>query len=107
MAKYLQVVALNCTEPEKEGEFNEWYNNIHLPDILETPGFQRATRWENTNPGEGDAKYLALYEIETEDIESTMKALLDNLAVKREAGRTSDLLGPRVLRGTYRQIISI
>ncbi|MFC2014802.1 hypothetical protein ACFLUP_02285 [Chloroflexota bacterium] len=106
MEKYVLVVALNCTDAEKESEFNEWYNTIHLPDVLETPGFLKATRWEHNDPKEGDAKFLALYDIETENIENTMKALQDNLAVKREAGRMSNL-GSRVLMGTYRQVASL
>ena len=55
-----------------------------------------------TDPKEEDAKFLALYEIETDDIQVTMKAMQDNLAVKREAGRISTL-GSRVLMGLYKQ----
>lgn len=106
MEKHIVVVALNCSDPEKEGEFNEWYNTIHLPDVLETPGFVRATRWEHTNPKEGDAKFLALYDVETDDVRATMKALQDNLAVKKEAGRMSNL-SSRVLMGVYKQINSL
>ena len=106
MEKYILVVALNCSDPAKEGEFNEWYNTIHLPDVLETPGFVRATRWEHTAPKEEDAKFLALYDIETDDIQATMKVEQENLAVKREAGRMSNL-GSLVLRGVYKQISSL
>ncbi|MFC1948557.1 hypothetical protein ACFLW0_00045 [Chloroflexota bacterium] len=103
MEKHILVVGLNCSDPAKEDEFNEWYNTIHLPDVLETPGFVRATRWEHTDPKEGDAKFLALYDIETEDIQATMKAMGENLAKKREQGRMSDL-GSRVLMGLYKQL---
>ena len=106
MNKYMLVVGLNCSDPLKEGEFNDWYNNTHLPDVLETKGFVRATRWEHTDPKKEDAKYLALYSIETDDIQATMKDLQDNLAVKRAAGRMSNL-GSRVLMGVYKQIISL
>ena len=37
MAKYILEVRTNCSDPEKEAEYNDWYNNIHLPDVLETP----------------------------------------------------------------------
>ncbi len=106
MEKHILVVAINCSDPAREDEFNEWYDTIHLPDVLETPGFVRATRWEHTDPKEKDAKFLALYDIETDDIQATMKALQDNLAVKREAGRMSNL-GTRVLMGQYKQISSL
>lgn len=103
MEKYILVVALNCSDPAKEGEFNEWYNNIHLPDVLQRSGFVRATRWEHTDPKEEDAKFLALYDIETDNFEATMEVSREDAAAKKEAGRMSDL-GSVVLMGTYKQI---
>lgn len=93
MAKYIQVVGTNCTDPAREKEFNEWYDKTHLPDVLETPGFVRATRYEHNSPKEGDAKYLAVYEIETDDLAAFQKASGENIAKKREAGRFIDCLG--------------
>jgi hypothetical protein len=103
MDKYILVVGLNCSDPAKEGEFNDWYNKIHLPDVLETEGFVAATRWEHTDPKKEEAKFLALYSIESDNIGATMKALQDKLAVKSKAGRMSNL-GSRVLMGVYKQI---
>lgn len=106
MGKYLLVVGLNCADPSKEAEFNDWYNNTHFPDVLETPDFVRAHRWEHISPGENDAKFLALYEIETDDIEKTMKGLNDTIAKKRAEGRMSDL-GSRVIMGTYKHLYAL
>jgi hypothetical protein len=103
MDKWLLVVGTNCSDPAREKEFNDWYNSTHLSDVLETPGFTGATRYENTAPEEGEAKFLALYEIETDDIEGFMKANDENMAGKREAGRFSELM-VIVSRGLYRQI---
>ena len=101
MAKWLTIVGTNCADAARETEFNEWYDKIHLPDVLETPGFVRATRYENTEPSEGEAKFLALYEIETDDIDAFMKANAENMAKKRAEGRFSELL-VIVSRGSYR-----
>lgn len=106
MAKWLQLVGTNCADAAREAEFNEWYDKTHLPDVLETPGFVRATRYEHTNPSEGEAKFLALYEIETDDIDSFIKANAENIAKKRAQGRFSELLVV-VSRGLYRQISSV
>ncbi|MFC1957365.1 DUF4286 family protein [Chloroflexota bacterium] len=106
MEKWCFVVATNCADAAREAEFNEWYDKTHLPDVLETPGFIRATRYENPEPAEGEAKFLATYEIETDDIDAFMKTHNDNIARKRAAGRFSDLI-VRVSRGFYRQTISI
>ncbi len=106
MAKWLFVVETNCNDSAREAEFNEWYDKTHLPDVLETPGFIRATRYENTEPSEGKAKFFATYEIETDDIEQTMKTLSENLAKKRKEGRFSELLTV-VSRSVYKQISSL
>ncbi len=103
MAKWLLVVETNCVDAAREVEFNEWYDKIHLHDVLRTPGFIRATRYESTSPSEGKAKFLATYEIETEDIGETMKANRDNMSRRRAEGRYSELL--KVVSSTvYRQI---
>ena len=106
MTKWLLAVETNCIDAARETEFNEWYDKTHLPDVLETPGFIRATRYENTEPSEGEAKFLATYEIETDDIDTFMKRHNDNMARKKTEGRSSELLVV-VSQGFYRQISSI
>ncbi|MFC1940283.1 DUF4286 family protein [Chloroflexota bacterium] len=106
MKKWLLVVETNCADAKRETEFNKWYDEIHLPDVLETPGFTRATRYENIESSEGEGKFLAIYEIETNDFDRFMKAHSANMDKKRAAGRFSELL-VRVSRGFYRQTFSI
>jgi hypothetical protein len=106
MAKYVIEVGTNCKDPAKEAEYNDWYNNIHLPDVLETPGFVRATRYENTEAGKGQAKFIALYEVETDDIDAFMKANNANMAEKTKAGRISDQL-VLVSRALYKETYSV
>ena len=105
MAKWFYVVETNCNDVAREAEFNDWYDNIHLPDILETPGFIKATRYEITEPVEGKGRFLATYEIETDDINQTMKALGENIDKKREQGRMTNII-ERVSRGVYKHISS-
>jgi len=106
MAKFLLVIQTNSTDATREAEFNEWYDNVHLPDILESPGFINATRYEDTEPAEGKAKFIATYEIETDDIDATMKAMKENVDKKREQGRMSELTVV-VSRGLYKQISTL
>jgi hypothetical protein len=49
-------------DPEKEDEFNEWYNNVHLPAIVNCPGFVSGRRYRSIR---GEPKYMALYEIKS------------------------------------------
>ena len=94
MEKWLLVAETNCSDPAREKEFNDWYNSIHVPDILETPGFINAIRYENNDPSEGRGKYLALYNLETRDIDSTMAAFTKIVTEKWQQGRMSELVKP-------------
>ena len=47
---------------ESESEFNEWYNNVHIPAIVNCPGFISGRRYRSIR---GEPMYLALYEIES------------------------------------------
>jgi hypothetical protein len=66
----------------KEREFNEWYENVHLHDVLSTPGMLTAQRFELCDTEmmrqARDAgmpvpthRYLIVYEMEG-DIDATM-----------------------------------
>ncbi len=103
MERWLLVAETNCTDPSREKDFNQWYDNIHVPDILETPGFIRATRYETDSPTEGRGRFLALYEIETDDIEQTTTAMVENMIRKIEQGRMNELM-ELISTVFYRQI---
>ena len=79
MAKYTFVVMSNPTTPGQEAEYNEWYNKVHIADVLNVPGFVAAQRFKLADSQFADGKpqhrYLALYEIETDDIKASFKEL--------------------------------
>jgi hypothetical protein len=79
MAKYTFVVMTNPTAG-KEDEFNEWYDKQHIPDVLNVPGFVSGQRFRIADAQMGGEaskahKYLALYEIETDDLAGVLKEL--------------------------------
>jgi len=47
--------------PGAEEEFNRWYDERHLPEILACPGFRSAQRFECRG---GEPRYLAIYELD-------------------------------------------
>jgi nitroreductase len=51
------VLVEAVVDPDHDAEFNAWYENEHLPDVLNCPGFRAAARYRRV----GDDKYLALY----------------------------------------------
>lgn len=94
MAKYTFIVMTNPVAG-KEAEYNDWYNRHHIPDVLNVPGFSCAQRFclADTQFGGGRSrpyKYLALYEIETDDLAGTLKEL-------RARGGTAEIVATDTL----------
>jgi hypothetical protein len=79
MTRHVFVVLTNAVAGQ-EDEYNDWYNNRHLPDVLACNGFVAAQRFKLTemDPGqEFSHRYLALYEVETDDLAKTNQALTE------------------------------
>jgi hypothetical protein len=77
MAKHV-LIALTSPVEGKEDEYNRWYNEIHIPEILSVPGITSARRFRvkvAQIPGAATAKYVAIYEVETDNLGVTLKAL--------------------------------
>src|ERR671937_496709 len=57
------LVVMMEVAPEHEDEFNRWYNDEHLPERLEIPGYVSARRFK-LEEGEGVLRYLCIWELE-------------------------------------------
>jgi hypothetical protein len=69
--KGIMVVQSAPASPDREDEFNDWYDNTHVPEICAVPGFISARRYKmhGAVAEDGDAPaYLAIYEIEADDL---------------------------------------
>jgi hypothetical protein len=108
MARYLLFAFSDCKDPAREGEFNEWYDNVHLPDMLEVPGMISATRWVSAELAEGQRrKYLALYELETDNLVNFDNSVRERGMWTMREGRFSDLpeFDPPNIPRIYKQIM--
>ena len=103
MEKWINIVETTC-DPSREKEFNDWYDNIHLPDVLETPGFLAARRYVHKEFRDGRGKYLTIYEIETDDIDKTMEIRIEKRGLEVKQGRGGNLWIPVWRDVLYRQI---
>lgn len=76
MARYKFVVMSDPVEG-REDEYNDWYNNIHLHDIVSVPGFVAAQRFrlEKSVGGHIANRYLTIYEMDCDDPEASFDAL--------------------------------
>jgi hypothetical protein len=81
--KYKMVVFTNAIEG-KDKDFNDWYQNTHLAQIVSIKSFVQAQRFRfhtSIVPGSPDsARYMAIYDIETDDINASLGAM-NELAV--------------------------
>jgi len=82
MAKFLFVVPSGPLD-ERYDEYNDWYENKHLDEVLKVPGFVAAQRFELVGePFYGDPpthRNLAIYEIEAERLEDALAALQEEI----------------------------
>ncbi|MBI2906700.1 MAG: hypothetical protein HYX92_03470 [Chloroflexi bacterium] len=93
MARYLWMVQQESSDPAKDAEIREWLDKVHVPDLLKIPEVVRCTLYGNVGPQldvpdlvqdigispnlnpprtgwhKGQARYVAIYEIETDDID--------------------------------------
>jgi hypothetical protein len=73
------MVVLSNPAAGREDEFNEWYDGPHISDILAIDGIEAAQRFRlpgDQGPAE-PYRYLAIYEIETDDIDAVRAGLAD------------------------------
>ena len=93
MEIWLLIVETNCKEKGRDEEFNRWYDQTHIPDILrDSPGIKAAKRYSLIGKGEETGRYIVVYDIETDDIKQTLEAHARNMEEKKAAGRWTDLL---------------
>lgn len=86
MSKPLLVVHTQPVSAEQEDAYNDWYNNEHLDDVVRLSGYRAAKRYVrsdvNAVEGVGPAqhKYLAIYELDTDDVELAATNLKEAVA---------------------------
>jgi hypothetical protein len=73
----------------REEEFNTWYNDVHLIDVLEGGAYHTAYRFESLDVNATKGKYLAIYESDKSPAE-IQQMMAPHVAKLRELGRMSD-----------------
>jgi hypothetical protein len=104
MARWIFSVESDCNDPECERDFNDWYDNIHVPDVMKTGCFIKGTRFVlSAAPEKGRGKYLAIYEFETDNIAAFKKELE---GLRRKIIRPKSPLMETRAMGFYQEIFS-
>jgi len=80
MSRYMCIALTNPVEG-REQEFNEWYDNQHIPDVLSVPGCVSAQRFKLSDvqlPNRPSPyRYLAVYEFESDAAQRVVKAIVE------------------------------
>ena len=76
MSRHVFAVMTNPVEG-REAEFNAWYDDRHVHDIVRLPGLVSAQRFRLSREQSTATpyQYLVLYEIETDDLAETIREL--------------------------------
>lgn len=85
MAKGIMYVESWPTSPDREQEYNTWYDEVHIPQLLTLDGIVGARR---LRPVDGKGPYVAIYELEGDDLQ----AILDNMIANAGKLNMSDAL---------------
>ena len=79
MPRAILVVQTRPSDPSREDEFNEWYDTKHVPELCDIPGIVLARRFKispfqtsGAGPDPAHREYLAIYEIESDDLEAVV-----------------------------------
>jgi hypothetical protein len=75
MSRYLIQFETRPLEGQVE-EYNNWYNSVHVPDMLTIPGFKTCERYRVVGI-EGAHNYIAAYVVDCDDPQQ----LIANLAL--------------------------
>ncbi len=99
MARHILLVLSNAAN-QRDEEFNDWYTNVHLADVLKVDGFLAAQRFQLADAQLREDqprpyRYLAVYEIEADEARKPMDAL--TAAVSSGAMALSETLDQRSL----------
>jgi hypothetical protein len=81
MSRHLFVVLTSPTAGMEE-EFNDWYTNKHLSDVLQLESYVSAQRYRYVPKSADDVPYrpyLAIYETETDDVQATQRRLTETV----------------------------
>jgi hypothetical protein len=110
MAKMILAVLTNPVSQERDAEFNEWYTNTHLNDVLKVPGYVAATRFKVIDKPMMDGaelpkqRYLAIYELDTDDVDQAAAQLMT--AVQDGGMSVSDSLDPATIMANFYERVS-
>jgi hypothetical protein len=76
-----------CTDPSRVDEWDRWYDDVHVPDMLGCDAFSAMSRWRRLEPVAVGANHLTLYDVATPTVDEAVARSAMTLADVVAAGR--------------------
>jgi hypothetical protein len=76
------IIVLSKPVAGREAEFDDWYTNQHIRDLVKVPGITSAQRFRVRDPQNTAHQFIARYEVETDDIEKTLAIVQQRLGTE-------------------------
>jgi len=76
-----------CTDPTRVTEWDEWYDDVHVPDMFSCGAFSAMSRWRRSTPSSVGPNHLTLYDVATPTIDEAVARSAVTLAEVVAAGR--------------------
>ena len=96
------LVVMMDVESGHEAEFDRWYNEEHLPERLEIPGYVSARRFK-LEEGNGVLKYLCIWELQDESPLESAQYKMQRARPSKIRDEANKYITQRA-RGLYKQI---
>jgi hypothetical protein len=98
------MVVMTSPVEGREEEYNDWYQNVHLSQVVAVEGIKSAQRYKvcRTYTESPSHPYLAIYEIETDHIDEPVAGIIAEM----EAGDMviSDAMDTNIVTVMYEEI---
>jgi hypothetical protein len=76
-----------CTDPARVDEWDRWYDDVHVPDMLSCGAFSAMSRWRRLSPVAVGPNHLTLYDVATPMVDEAVARSAATLAEVVAAGR--------------------
>jgi hypothetical protein len=83
----LVFVSVMCLDPSREAEWNRWYDEEHLPDMMATGAFAAGSRWLRYEPHRYGPNDVTFYDITDCSVEEAIERSAREFPRLAAAGR--------------------
>ncbi len=106
MKRWIVIGFSNCKDPQREAEFVRWYTQVRQPDLMKAGLVKTARLYKNARGSGEQPAFLAVYELEAEELSPAISYLRRETVRLDRRGRGSELLDLGE-GGVYEEISSI